>query len=97
MAARANRPSCAAAVPSSRAAASSTYEVREEPFGLIEKTMTVVDERGPGDAGNVQFSNFRCCQDCESGEAVVIMSRLGGKTDADWRQADRYRHRIALN
>lgn len=73
------------------------YEVQEEPFALRRETMLIVDDRRPTDAPGVQLSNFRFYQDRETGDVVLFMTRMGERDADDWRQADLYRYRLALD
>lgn len=73
------------------------YEVQEEPFALRRETMLIVDDQRPTDAPGVQLSNFRFYQDRETGDVVLFMTRMGERDADDWRQADLYRYRIALD
>ena len=73
------------------------YEVQEDPFALRGETALVIDDCRPTDAPGVQLSNFRVYQDRATGDIVLFMSRLGEQDPDDWRQADLYRYRIALD
>ena len=73
------------------------FEVREEPFALRRDTMTVIDQRGPGDAARLQLSNFRFYEDREDGNLVLFMTRLGEKGGEPDTQGDLYRYRIELD
>ena len=71
-------------------------EIQEEPFALRRETMTVIDQRGPGDSHRVQMSNFRFYQDRETGDVVLFLSRYGERDAEHWRQADYYRYRVEV-
>ncbi len=72
-------------------------EVQEEPFALKRETITVIDQRGPNDSARVQFSNFRYYQDRETGDVVLFLSRYGERVAKNWKSADYYRYRIAVD
>ena len=73
------------------------FAVREEPFALLRDSILIIDDRRREDAAGVQFSNFRLLEERGSGDAVLFMTRLGEQSDADFRRADLYRYRIALD
>jgi hypothetical protein len=43
------------------------------------------------------MSNFRFYQDRLSGDAVVFLSRFGERHPENWKLADYYRYRVALD
>jgi len=71
-------------------------EMQEEPCAIKRETITVIDRRQSGEPEHVQMSNFRCYQDRETGDVVVFLSRYGEKDADNWKQADYYRYRVAL-
>jgi hypothetical protein len=71
-------------------------EVQEDPFALKRGTLTVIDERSAGDSPAVQFSNFRYYQDRWTGEVVLFLSRFGERSAEEWKRADYYQYRLAL-
>jgi hypothetical protein len=71
-------------------------EVQEEPFVVKKKSITVIDERSAGDSPAVQFSNFRYYQDRQTGDVVLFLSRFGERNAEDWKQADYYHYRVAV-
>jgi hypothetical protein len=50
--------------------------------GLRKETVTMVDDRGPGDGELLSLSNFHAREDRETGEIVLHMSRQGTKSVA---------------
>lgn len=72
-------------------------EVQEQPFALRRETITVIDRRAPDEPAQTQLSNFRFYQDRITGEIVVFLSRFGEKDLEQWKLADYYRYRIALD
>ena len=72
-------------------------EVQEEPFSLKRDTITVIDERGPGDSPKTQISNFRYYQDRETGDVVLFATRFGEKDTTRWKDANHYRYRVAID
>jgi len=72
-------------------------EVQEEPFALKRETITEIDRRQPGEPPLTQMSNFRCYQDRQTGDVVVFLSRYGEKDPDNFKLADYYRYRVALD
>ncbi len=72
-------------------------EVQEEPFALRRETITEIDRRQPGEPPLTQMSNFRFYQDRLTGDMVVFLSRYGEKDPDDFKLADYYRYRMALD
>jgi len=72
-------------------------EVQEEPFALKRETITIIDQRGPQEPPLTQMSNFRYYQDRDTDEVVVFVSRLGEKDPDNFKLADYYRYRVALD
>lgn len=67
--------------------------------GLLRKeTVTIIDDRGPGDGELLALSNFYAREDRESREIVVHMSRQGAKSTAAKADftADAYLYRVAV-
>jgi hypothetical protein len=71
-------------------------EIQEEPFALKRDTITVIDQRGPGDSPKVQMSNFRYYQDRQTGDVVVFLSRYAERDAEKWKLANYYRYRVEL-
>ena len=71
-------------------------QVQEEPFAIRPETITVMDRRGPNEPPLTQMSNFRWYQDRATGEVVVFLSRFGEKDADNFKIADYYRYRVAL-
>jgi len=72
-------------------------EVQEEPFALKRETITEIDRRQPGEPPLTQMSNFRFYQDRLTGDIVVFLSRYGEKDPDNFKLADYYRYRVALD
>ena len=73
-------------------------EIDESSFAVKRSTLTVIDERAPGESEHVQMSNFRFYQDRQTGDVVVYLSRYGERGGhANWRDADFYEHRVCLS
>ena len=72
-------------------------EVQEEPFALKRDTLTVIDRRVPGEPPTLQLSNFRFYQDRENGDAVLFLTRYAEHSAEEWKLADYYRYRVALD
>jgi hypothetical protein len=71
--------------------------VQEEPFSLIRETIAIIDRRQEGEPPLTQMSNFRFYQDRVTGEVVVFLSRYGEKDPDNFKIADYYRYRVAMN
>lgn len=71
-------------------------EMQEDPFALRRDTIAVVDERQPGDSPQTQISNFRYYQDRETGDVVIFATRFGERDAKQWKNADYYRYRMAI-
>ena len=71
-------------------------EVREEPLAIRTDTITVIDERGPGDSPKTQISNFRFYQDRENGNIVLFAARYGERSAENWKDADYYRYVVEV-
>ncbi|NUQ65711.1 MAG: exo-alpha-sialidase [Pirellulales bacterium] len=61
-------------------------ELDEEKLGLRPQTVTVIDDRMPGDGSNMQLSNFSFIEDPTTGHILVTLHRLGGGPGADGNQ-----------
>ncbi|MEI8245888.1 MAG: sialidase family protein [Lentisphaerota bacterium] len=72
-------------------------EIQEQPFGLKRETISVIDERAPGETASVQMSNFRFYQDSETGDLIVLLSRYGERDAEKWQIADYYQYRISIS
>jgi hypothetical protein len=53
-------------------------ELDEEKLALRRETVTILDDRGPADSPEVQFSNFQNIEDPQTGHILVRCERLGG-------------------
>jgi hypothetical protein len=58
-------------------------ELDEEKLGLRRETVTVIDDRGPGDGSDMQLSNFGFIEDPQTGHILVTLNRLRGAPGAD--------------
>lgn len=71
-------------------------EMQEEPFAIKRETITVIDRRASNEPPLTQMSNFRFYQDRSTGDVVVFLARYGEKDADNWKLADYYRYRVAL-
>jgi len=72
-------------------------QVQEEPFALRRETITEIDRRQPGEPPLTQMSNFRFYQDRLTGDIVLFLSRFGEQDPDNFKLADYYRYRVALD
>ena len=70
-------------------------EIDEERLAVKRETILVIDDKRPNEPELVQLSNFRCYQDRETGELVILMARYGERED-DWRRSPLYLYRVGL-
>lgn len=70
-------------------------EVNEEKAALKKSTLTIIDDREPGDTEVVQFSNFSLLDNRETGDLEIYLSRLGEKPDNVF-SANAYKYTIIL-
>jgi hypothetical protein len=70
-------------------------EVDEAIPALRRGTVTVIDDRGPGQSGEVQFSNFSLYEDLESRDLVLFMTPYGADARSVF-DADSYRYTFRL-
>lgn len=50
-------------------------EVDEDALALRKETVTIIDDKGPGDPETLALSNFRVVEDAETGHMVVTVNR----------------------
>ena len=67
----------------------------EQRAALKKSTLTIIDDRGPGDTEGVQFSNFSLLDNRETGDLEIYLSRLGEKPDNVF-SASAYKYTIVL-
>lgn len=70
-------------------------EVNEELAALKRKTVTVIDDRQPGEDENFELSNFEILENRETHEIEIYLSRYG-ENPKDYWAADAYRYRLRL-
>jgi len=58
-------------------------ELDEARLGLRRNTVTIIDDRGPEDASDMQLSNFACQEEAATGRLLVTLNRLRGGPGAD--------------
>jgi hypothetical protein len=58
-------------------------ELDEETLGLRPETVTVIDDRAPGDGSDMQLSNFSFIEDAQTGHLLVTLNRSQGGPGAD--------------
>ncbi|HJN14254.1 MAG TPA: sialidase family protein, partial [Armatimonadota bacterium] len=72
-------------------------EVDEAKAALRESTVTVIDDRQPGQGSGVQYSNFSVYEDRETRDLILHLTTYGQELDAaDWATADNYRYAVSL-
>jgi hypothetical protein len=70
-------------------------EVDEDKAALRKSTLTIIDDRQPGDTEGVQFSNFSLLENRETKDLEIYLSRLGEKLDNVF-SANAYRYTLKL-
>ncbi len=70
-------------------------EVDERRAALKKNTLTVIDDRRPGDTDAVQLSNFSLLENRETGDLEIFLSRLGERPDSVF-SADAYKYTLRL-
>jgi hypothetical protein len=55
-------------------------ELDEEKLGLRRETVTIIDDRVPGDSADMQLSNFSFIEDPETGHILVTLCRDQGRS-----------------
>ena len=55
-------------------------ELDEEKLGLRRETVTVIDDRVPGDSADMQLSNFGFIEDPQTGHILVTLDRSQGRS-----------------
>ena len=70
-------------------------EVDEEKAALRKDTVTVVDDRGPGQPASIQFSNFSLLENRSTHQLELSITPIGCDPK-DWRNADAYRYTLTL-
>jgi hypothetical protein len=71
-------------------------EVDESKAALKKSTVTVIDDRRPGQ-GNIQFSNFSLLEDRESHALELHLTTYGQEPKPDdWATADNYKYTLRL-
>jgi hypothetical protein len=72
-------------------------EVDETIPALKRKTVTVIDDRRPGQGAGIQFSNFSLLEDRETHALELHLTTYGQEADAkDWASADSYKYTLTL-
>ncbi len=71
-------------------------EVDEKISALKRSTVTAIDDREPGQKGNVQFSNFSLMENRETHELELLMTLYGALDPANVRTADCYKYILKL-
>jgi hypothetical protein len=70
-------------------------EVDEEKAALKKTTLTIIDDREPGDTEGVQFSNFSLLENRETKDFEIYLTRLGEKPDNVF-SASAYKYTLKL-
>ena len=70
----------------------------DEPTASIKKsTVTVIDDRGPDQGVDIQFSNFSLLEDRETHRVELYLTTLGQELDrANWATADAYKYVLSI-
>lgn len=72
-------------------------EVDETIPALKRKTVTVIDDRQPGQGAGIQFSNFSLLEDRETHQLELHLTTYGQESDPkDWATADNYKYTLRL-
>lgn len=70
-------------------------EVNEKIPALKRSTVTVIDDRRPGDGGTLQLSNFSLLEDRQTHALEIYLTRLGEDPEDFW-GADAYKYTLRL-
>jgi len=70
-------------------------EVDERLAALKKSTLTLIDDRRPGDFEGLQLSNFSLLENRETGDLEIFLSRLGERADSVF-SADAYKYTLKL-
>ncbi|HEY2970895.1 MAG TPA: hypothetical protein VGJ48_00150, partial [Pyrinomonadaceae bacterium] len=70
-------------------------EVNEELPALKRKTVTLIDDRQPGEDEGLELSNFEILENRQSHEIEIYLSRYGEDPHDFW-AADAYRYNLRL-
>lgn len=70
-------------------------EVDERLAALKKNTLTLIDDRRPGDTEGVQLSNFSLLENRETGDLEIFLSRFGERPDKLF-SADAYKYTLKL-
>ncbi len=71
--------------------------VEETIPALKKKTVTVIDDRQPGQGAAIQFSNFSLLENRETHELELHLTTYGQEADPkDWATADNYKYTLTL-
>jgi hypothetical protein len=72
-------------------------EVEETMPALKRKTVTVIDDRRPGQGAGIQFSNFSLLENRETHELELHLTTYGQEPDPkDWASADNYKFTLTI-
>jgi len=70
-------------------------ELDEDKAALKKETLTVIDDRAPGQPGGIQFSNFSLLENRETHALELYITPIGCDPK-DWRNADCYKYTLTL-
>ncbi|MBN2562095.1 MAG: exo-alpha-sialidase [Phycisphaerae bacterium] len=71
-------------------------EVDETALALKKSTVTVIDDRRPGQSDQIQFSNFSLLENRATHEFELIVTLLGERPGEHWATADCYKYWLTL-
>jgi hypothetical protein len=70
-------------------------EVDEKKVALKRKTVTIIDDRQPGDSSRVQFSNFSLLENRETYEFEIYLTCIG-ENPSDFWGANVYKYTLSF-
>jgi hypothetical protein len=70
--------------------------VEEKIPALRRNTVTVVDDRRPGQSDHIQFSNFSLLENRETHELELLITLYGERPNEHWATADCYKYWLRL-
>ena len=70
-------------------------EVDEEKVALKRSTVTIIDDRRPGEPAHLQLSNFSLLENRETHDFELYLTRSGELPD-DWKNANAYKYTLSF-
>lgn len=71
-------------------------EVEEKIPALQRDTVTVIDDRQPGQSDQIQFSNFSLLENRETHELELLITLYGERPGEHWATADCYKYWLSV-